>query len=102
MLHKAKFASKSAYSSEDIDALISAVLKQIDFFDEVVIDETYWQEADQLTKGVDSKDISFVALALQTNGLLWTGDKKLTNHLKLMGFDRVVSTAGLVALLDIE
>lgn len=51
-------------------------------------------------RGVDNKDISFVALALQTGGWLWTGDKKLSLHLKTMGFDRVLNTSELYGLLE--
>jgi predicted nucleic acid-binding protein len=54
-----------------------------------------------LTKEVDSKDIVFVVLSLQTNAFLWTGDKKLTAHLKTMGFDRVVDTNMLYELFAI-
>lgn len=101
MLHKGKFATKSSYTAEEIDSLIASVLKQVDFINEEIIDEPYWLEADRLTKDVDSKDIAFVALTLQTGGLLWTGDKKLANHLKVMSFDRVVNTTELIDLLGI-
>ncbi|WP_310590454.1 PIN domain-containing protein [Dyadobacter sp. NIV53] len=45
--------------------------------------------------GIDAFDISYVALSLQTNGWLWTGDKKLVTHLKTMGFDRTIVTGEL-------
>lgn len=77
-------------------------LNYITLYDETVILPRHWQEADRLTKDVDSDDILFVALTLQTGGLLWTGDKKLAVHLKTMGFDQVVTTAELLALLNME
>jgi len=73
----------------------------VEFYNEDTIEHNNWQEADRLTKDVDSKDISFVALALQTDGLLWTGDKKLTVHLKAMGFNNVINTSELYELLNI-
>lgn len=79
-----------------------AVLKQADFFGEDIIEKKYWIEADNLTKGVDSKDISFVALTLKTDGMLWTGDKKLVNHLKALNFNSVINTAELYVLLNID
>ena|ERR1700722_4989860 len=82
MLHKAKLIKLSGYIEEKVDILLSIILKQIDFISEGIIDIEYWGEAVRLTSGVDSKDVSFVALALQTGGWLWTGDKKLSAHLK--------------------
>lgn len=67
----------------------------------MTIESRHWHEADRLTKEVDSKDISFVALSLQTEALLWTGDKKLSAHLKAKGFGRVVDTNILYQLFDI-
>jgi predicted nucleic acid-binding protein len=102
LLHKGKLTKLSGHTAEEIDTLMGSILKQIEFFNEAIIEKLYWQEADILTKNVDSKDISFVALALQTGGKLWTGDKKLAAHLKLMGFDGVVNTAELFSLLNIN
>jgi predicted nucleic acid-binding protein len=73
--HKQKLLKLSKHSEEDLDLLIELVLKQIEFFDYDIIENKHWQEADRLTNGVDGDDISFVALALQTGGILWTGDK---------------------------
>jgi len=101
-LHKGKLIKLSGHTDEKMDVLMGSILKQIDFFDEAMVEKIYWEEADLLTRNVDSKDISFVALALQTGGKLWTGDKKLATHLKLMGFDGVVNTAELFDLLNIN
>ncbi len=81
---------------------MSETLKEVTFYSEATIEFKHWQYADRLTRDVDSKDIAFVALTLQTGGLLWTGDKKLSEHLKAMGFDRVVNTMQLSALLNIN
>jgi len=59
-----------------------------------------WREAKRLTLGVDLYDMYYVALVLQTGGILWTGDKKLTNHLRSMGFDSVMNTAELYDALN--
>jgi predicted nucleic acid-binding protein len=102
LIHKEKLIQLSKHTEEDVDALLRSIMKQIDFFNEEIIEKANWQEADRLTKDVDSKDISFVALALQFGGLLWTGDKKLIAHLRSIGFDRVVNTAELSQLLNIS
>lgn len=38
-------------------------------------------------KDVDAKDLLFVALTIETDGLLWTGDKQLRIGLAARGFD---------------
>ncbi len=100
--HHDKIVRASKRTSKVISDDIYAYLQYIKLYEEDFIMPVHWQEADRLTKGVDSDDIAFVALALQTDGLLWTGDKKLTDHLKSMGFDRVISTAELSIMLNIE
>src|ERR1700722_19501556 len=71
MLHKAKLIKLSGFIEEEVDILLSSILKQIDFISEDVIESEHWEYADGLTSGVDSKDVSFVALAVQTGGWLW-------------------------------
>jgi predicted nucleic acid-binding protein len=93
--HKEKLVRMSKQTIAAVDAVLKDVLKQIEFYSDDLIVKKHWLEAYRLTIGVDSKDINFVALALQTGGTLWTGDKKLMNHLKKMGFDQVVTTAEL-------
>jgi predicted nucleic acid-binding protein len=100
MLHKAKLIKLSGFIEEEVDILLSSILKQIDFISEDIIERKHWEYADRLTSGVDSKDVSFVALAVQTGGWLWTGDKKLSGHLKTMGFDRVINTSDLHTRLE--
>jgi predicted nucleic acid-binding protein len=80
---------------------IYGYLKYIRIYDETFIEEIHLKEAKHLTEGVDLYDMDYVALALQTDGWLWTGDKKLSTHLKAMGFDRVLNTAELYDRLKI-
>jgi len=71
--------------------LLYIVLKRIDFINEHQISEESWRLATDLTNGIDEKDTSFVALTIETGGILWTGDKKLFKGLQQKGFDRVVN-----------
>lgn len=68
---------------------------------ENMIDVQSWQIANKLTRDVDNDDIGFVALAIQKNAWLWTGDKKLSEHLKNNGFSNVINTPDLYDLLEI-
>jgi predicted nucleic acid-binding protein len=95
LAHKEKLARMSKHTLAEVDAVLKDVLKQIEFYSDDLIADEFWLEAHRLTMGVDSKDINFVALTLQTGGTLWTGDKKLMNHLKGMGFNQVITTTEL-------
>ncbi|MBO0953323.1 PIN domain-containing protein [Fibrella forsythiae] len=87
--------------AEQVSLVLYGLLKQIDFINEALIQPPHWLRAEQLTAGVDANDISFVALALQNEAWLWTEDKKLTHHLKALGFERVINTADLYGLVSI-
>ncbi|MCF2517420.1 PIN domain-containing protein [Dyadobacter sp. CY351] len=100
--HQSKIVQLSKQPVEGVSTLLYTIMKQVDFLNEKMIATEHFEEADRLTAGVDSNDLAFVALSLQKNGMLWTGDKKLTNHLKSLGFDRVVNTNDLYELLDIS
>lgn len=76
-----------------------AVLTSMQLYNETFIEEEHWLEAERLTAGVDCFDINYIALALHTGGTLWTGDKKLIEHLRRMGFDQTISTAKLYETL---
>jgi predicted nucleic acid-binding protein len=99
--HQKRIIKLSKLSPDKLNLLFYAMLRQVEFLNENMIDAKNWREADALTSGVDSNDISFVALALQKNGCLWTGDKKLTEHLRKNNFNEVINTTDLYNLLEI-
>ena len=61
---------------------------QVNYINEKTLSVEPRQQAYDLCKDVDIKDLPFVALTIELDALLWTGDKKLKNALKLKGFDR--------------
>ena len=99
--HHEKIVRFSKKTEQDISELKRLYLKNVMLYDETLISKEHWLKAEALTADADHFDVSYVALTLQTGGLLWTGDKKLSDHLKKIGFDRVVNTAELTALLNI-
>ncbi|MCF2489461.1 PIN domain-containing protein [Dyadobacter sp. CY347] len=99
--HQAKIVQLSRQPVEAVSTLLYTIMKQVDFLNEKMIATEHFMEADRLTAGVDSNDLAFVALSLQKNAMLWTGDKKLSTHLKSLGFDRVINTNDLYELLNI-
>ncbi|MEO6685484.1 MAG: PIN domain-containing protein [Dyadobacter sp.] len=100
--HQPKILKLSKLAEDQTTALFYEIIKQIDFINESIIEDKFWIEADRLTSGVDSNDIAFVALTLQKDGILWTGDKHLTSHLKSLDFNQIISTQELYKKLDFE
>ena len=74
------------------------VYKNISFIDEGQIPKTHRLRGYKLVKEIDLNDIVFVALNEYQKSILWTGDKALINGLKLIGYDRVVTTEEMVKL----
>jgi len=100
--HEDKIVRLSKRLKHEVLELQHSYLKNIHLYDETLIHERHWLEAETLTNEVDHFDVSYVALTLQTGGILWTGDKKLIEHLRKMSFNNVVNTAELANLLHIE
>lgn len=86
--HKEKLLSFSRLSEKQLLEILHNFLDNIQFIPEKTISEMSLDFAFELCEGVDEKDIIFVALTIEYNGLLWTGDKKLINGLTNIGFTR--------------
>ncbi|MGB0930946.1 MAG: PIN domain-containing protein [Chitinophagales bacterium] len=89
---KEKMLKLSKLTDEEFLDLLYLLIKKVDFINEEQITDENWKKAFDLTKDVDVKDISHVALTIHTNAKLWTGDKKLYNGLKAKGFEDVINT----------
>lgn len=73
------------YTKLDDDALKTiklSVLDTIDLVSENLISENNWIEAYKITENIDEDDTPFVALSLELEAKLWTGDKKLSTTIK--------------------
>lgn len=79
--------------------LLYLVIKRVVFINENQISKASWEKAGKLTQDIDIKDESFVALALEMNAVLWTGDKKLYAGLREKGFTDILNTSDLEKLL---
>lgn len=60
---------------------LQMMLEKISFVQIDLITNENREKAYHLCKDIDEKDTIFVALSLELNAQLWTGDKKLKNHL---------------------
>lgn len=86
--NKEKIVKSSKLKEEELLEAFHEILKTIEFYSEGLIDEKNWKEAYELCKDIDLKDIAFVALALEIDGLLWSGDEILKDNLRNKGFKR--------------
>ncbi len=74
---------------EEILDIFYYLLKRIEFYNEDSISDESLKKAYELCKDIDEKDLLFVALTIELEGLLWTGDKELLKGLKRKGFENI-------------
>ena len=84
--HKEKISKFSKLTEDEILTSLYRLLKIINFYNEDLISREVLKKAYELCSGIDEKDTLFVALTLEINGYLWTGDKKLKEELISKGF----------------
>jgi predicted nucleic acid-binding protein len=79
--HKEKLLKLSKQSEAEI-----YLLERIKFISPDLISTQNYRLAYELCKEVDEADTPFVALSLELNAALWSGDKRLKNGLLAKGF----------------
>lgn len=86
--HKEKIIKHTKISQDSLFEILDSVLSNIQFIplnNLSLLSRTF---AYNLCKDIDRKDAVFVALTIEYDGLLWTGDRKLIEALKRKGFDK--------------
>ena len=86
--HKEKIVKYTKMTKEEVTEFLYRILSRITIINDTTISEKAIKQAYNLVREVDIKDLPFVALAIELNAYLWTGDKKLQEHLKIKGFER--------------
>ncbi|MBX7209691.1 MAG: hypothetical protein K1X78_15345 [Verrucomicrobiaceae bacterium] len=84
--HKEDIAAATALDEANLLSVLHSLLQHIHFFDEDAVSIGSWTEAWRLCRDVDENDTAYVALTLELNGLLWTGDKESEIGLRKKGF----------------
>lgn len=84
--HKEKIARLSKLSESDLIRFYYILLKRLYLFKEDLLSLENRKKAFELCRDIDETDTPHVALTLELDGLLWTGDKALKEGLKLKGF----------------
>lgn len=91
--HRAKILKISGYSDDDLDFLQLNIFRKIDLIDLESIRKSTIKKAVKLSKDVDEFDAPFIALALELESPLWTGDKELIKGMAEKGIDWVLRTS---------
>ncbi len=87
--HKEKLQKGSKLHGGAMYEYLTRILGKIHFYNENLISLESRQIAYDLCREVDKDDIPFVALAVELNAQLWTGDRKLKTHLEKKGFTEI-------------
>ncbi len=85
--HKEKILKLSQLTDDDLVKFYHILLRKINFYKEDLIQVQNLISAYQLCKDIDINDTLNIALTLELQGLLWTGDKKLKQGLISQGFN---------------
>lgn len=94
-----KIASYTKLTSNQLAQIEQMILTNLTLISEELISESSWVAAYELTKNVDEDDTPFVALALELNTKLWTGDKILAKGLQMKDTNLIISTTQMKAIL---
>jgi len=86
--HYPKILKFSIHTPEEIVHLYESITENVEFFIPGKISLSNRQKAYELTYDIDLKDMVYVALTLEVDGKLWTGDKELKQGLLRKGFDQ--------------
>lgn len=97
--HRSKLVKLSKRSPDIMREIEQLTLSRITFLNEALISSVSWAKAAHLMTGLDADDALYVALAIELDVPLWTGDRKLILGLRKHKFDLLVSTSELPGLL---
>ncbi|MEM8896362.1 MAG: PIN domain-containing protein, partial [Bacteroidota bacterium] len=80
--YQEKLAASSKLSSPTLTEVSEKIIDKLVFISEDLISTESWNQAFKLVSKIDQNDTPFVALAIDLNCQLWTGDKKLAQGLQ--------------------
>lgn len=94
-----KLLKASKLNKEQLKEATLRLLPRLTLVSEDLICENSWKKAFDLTKDIDEDDTPFVALSIELNAKLWTGDKKLATGLSIKGSEIIITTSQLTNFL---
>ena len=84
--HQTRMLKLTKLSDVEFYTFFNGIIENIRFVPLDFISTESRQQAYDLCKNIDLKDTPFVALAIELNAPLWTGDKKLKTGISPKGF----------------
>ncbi|MBP2831982.1 PIN domain-containing protein [Aquimarina sp. U1-2] len=100
--HREKLLKLSGLSEKELDFLQLTIFKKVDLIDLESIRASTLEKAYELIKDIDEFDTPFIALAIELESPLWTGDKKLRNGLSKKGIDWILTTDIITKIRDTD
>lgn len=97
--YASRIAEYTKLTPHQLSQIEQLVLSNLTLVSEELISEQSWITAYQLTNDIDEDDTPFVALALELNTKLWTGDKTLAKGLHKKGSNIIISTTEMKNIL---
>lgn len=94
-----KISAYSKLAPHQLNQIKRLIVTNLTMVAEELISEQSWIAAYELTKDVDEDDTPFVALAIELDTKLWTGDKALIKGLQNKGADFIINTIGMKSIL---
>lgn len=85
---KEKLLKHSRLSETELLELLHRIFQQINFISETTLSMENKKEAYEYCKDIDEDDTPIVALALELEAEIWSGDEKLRKGLQKKGFNR--------------
>lgn len=89
--NKEKMVKLSKFPEEELLEVFYDILKNFELYNEDLINKDKWKEAYELCKDIDLKDTPFVALCLEMDARMWTGDEVLKKGLIKKEFKKFFS-----------
>jgi len=90
--HKEKLLRHTKANETEVYEFLGQLLSNINFVAETLISSECFKKAYALCSTIDPADTPFVALAIQMEAKLWSGDLKLLKALHQQGFEQTIST----------
>jgi predicted nucleic acid-binding protein len=94
-----KIAAFTQNSVSDIKKQLQLLTASFLLVHEKEISEQSLKKAESLIRGLDFKDYLYVAVTIDYDALLWTGDVKLIRGLRRKGFNNTVTTKELKEII---
>ncbi len=92
--YKEKILQNAKAAESEVYEFLTMILGHIHFVHPELISKENRHSAYVLCHDIDPDDIPFVALTLQLDAVLWTGDNTLKNGLIQKGFDKFLDVQG--------